>query len=133
MARNAIESEFRTSKMAGGGHFVKNLNKNQIAQSPATANVFPGRPKSAYTKDTVTKYHSSRKKDYYLSSCEYGIFSRSFLNLFNPCVYSFSIFLVQLCSELLPSRRAFLPKMQTSTPPLAGVYTMENFDDQDGD
>ena len=24
MARNAIESDFRTSKMTGGGHFVKN-------------------------------------------------------------------------------------------------------------
>ena len=28
MARNAIESEFRTSKVADGGHFAKNLQKN---------------------------------------------------------------------------------------------------------
>ena len=27
MARNAIESEFRTSKMATGSHFIKNLKK----------------------------------------------------------------------------------------------------------
>ena len=27
MARNAIESEFRTSKMADGSHFVKNFQK----------------------------------------------------------------------------------------------------------
>ena len=27
MARNVIESEFRTSKMAAGSHFVKNLPK----------------------------------------------------------------------------------------------------------
>ena len=27
MARNVIESYFRTSKMAAGGHFVKNLKK----------------------------------------------------------------------------------------------------------
>ena len=27
MVRNAIESDFRTSKMATSGHFVKNLNK----------------------------------------------------------------------------------------------------------
>ena len=27
MARNAIESDFRTSKMGAGGHFVKNLKK----------------------------------------------------------------------------------------------------------
>ena len=27
MARNAIESEFRTSKMADGSHFVKNFSK----------------------------------------------------------------------------------------------------------
>ena len=31
MARNAIESEFRTSKMSAGGHFVKKIeNKNVI-------------------------------------------------------------------------------------------------------
>ena len=28
MVRNAIESEFRTSKMADGSHFVKNLKTN---------------------------------------------------------------------------------------------------------
>ena len=28
MARNAIESEFRTSKMADVSHFVKNFHKN---------------------------------------------------------------------------------------------------------
>ena len=28
MARNSIESEFRTSKMADGSHYVKNLKKN---------------------------------------------------------------------------------------------------------
>ena len=27
MTRNAIESDFRTSKMAAGSHFVKNLKK----------------------------------------------------------------------------------------------------------
>ena len=27
MARNAIESDFRSSKMAVGGHFAKKLNK----------------------------------------------------------------------------------------------------------
>ena len=27
MARNAIESEFRTSKMADGSHFVKNFQR----------------------------------------------------------------------------------------------------------
>ena len=30
MARNAIESEFRTSKMGAGSHFVKNFKKNKI-------------------------------------------------------------------------------------------------------
>ena len=30
MARNAIESEFRTSKMGAGGHFVK-IKKNKVA------------------------------------------------------------------------------------------------------
>ena len=29
MARNAIESEFRTSKMGAGGHFVKKFKKNK--------------------------------------------------------------------------------------------------------
>ena len=29
MARNAIESEFRTSKMAAGSHFVKINHKNK--------------------------------------------------------------------------------------------------------
>ena len=31
MARNAIESEFRTSKMADGSHFVKIFQKNKVA------------------------------------------------------------------------------------------------------
>ena len=31
MARNAIESEFRTSKMADGSHFVKIKKKNKVA------------------------------------------------------------------------------------------------------
>ena len=31
MARNAIESEFRTSKMSDGGHYVKNLKKIKVA------------------------------------------------------------------------------------------------------
>ena len=31
MARNAIESEFRTSKMADGSHFVKHFPKNKVA------------------------------------------------------------------------------------------------------
>ena len=31
MARNAIESEFRTSKMADNSHFVKKIKKNQVA------------------------------------------------------------------------------------------------------
>ena len=31
MARNAIQSEFRTSKMTEGSHFVKNFQKNKIA------------------------------------------------------------------------------------------------------
>ena len=30
MARNAIESELRTSKMADGGHFVKKFKKIKI-------------------------------------------------------------------------------------------------------
>ena len=30
MARNAIESEFRTSKMGAGGHFVKNPKKISV-------------------------------------------------------------------------------------------------------
>ena len=30
MARNAIESEFRTSKMADGSHFIKNFQKTRI-------------------------------------------------------------------------------------------------------
>ena len=30
MARNAIESEFRTSKMAAGGHFDKHLKKKVV-------------------------------------------------------------------------------------------------------
>ena len=30
MARNAIESEFRTSKMDAGGHFAKNVKKIRI-------------------------------------------------------------------------------------------------------
>ena len=29
MARNAIESDFRASKMAAGGHFVKKNHKNK--------------------------------------------------------------------------------------------------------
>ena len=28
MARNAIESDFRSSKMAAGGHFVKKIHRN---------------------------------------------------------------------------------------------------------
>ena len=31
MARNAIESDFRSSKMAAGGHFVKNVKKRKVA------------------------------------------------------------------------------------------------------
>ena len=31
MARNAIESEFQTSKMADGSHFVKNFKKIKVA------------------------------------------------------------------------------------------------------
>ena len=31
MARNAIESEFRTSKMADGSHYVKNLKTIKVA------------------------------------------------------------------------------------------------------
>ena len=31
MARNAIESEFRTSKMADGSHFVNKFQKNKVA------------------------------------------------------------------------------------------------------
>ena len=31
MARNAIESDFWSSKMAAGGHFVKNLKKIKVA------------------------------------------------------------------------------------------------------
>ena len=30
MARNAIKGAFRTSKMSAGGHFVKNFKKNKI-------------------------------------------------------------------------------------------------------
>ena len=30
MTRNAIESEFRTSKMGAGGHFVKKIPKKRI-------------------------------------------------------------------------------------------------------
>ena len=30
MARNVIQSEFRTSKMADGSHFVKNFQKNKV-------------------------------------------------------------------------------------------------------
>ena len=30
MARNAIESDFRTSKMAAGGHFVKHFLKKMF-------------------------------------------------------------------------------------------------------
>ena len=29
MARNVIESDFRSSKMAAGSHFVKNFQKNK--------------------------------------------------------------------------------------------------------
>ena len=31
MARNAIESELRTSKMTDGSHFVKHFPKNKVA------------------------------------------------------------------------------------------------------
>ena len=31
MDRNSIESEFRTSKMANGSHFVKKFKKNKVA------------------------------------------------------------------------------------------------------
>ena len=31
MARNAIESQFRTSKMADGSHYVKNFKINKVA------------------------------------------------------------------------------------------------------
>ena len=31
MARNVIQSEFRTSKMADGSHFVKHLKKEEVA------------------------------------------------------------------------------------------------------
>ena len=30
IARNAIENEFRTSKMGAGGHFVQNFKKNSV-------------------------------------------------------------------------------------------------------
>ena len=30
MARNELESEFRTSKMADGSHFVKNFPENKV-------------------------------------------------------------------------------------------------------
>ena len=30
MARNAIESDFRSSKMAAGGHFVKKFKKEKL-------------------------------------------------------------------------------------------------------
>ena len=31
MTRNAIESEFQTSEMADGSHFVKKFKKNKVA------------------------------------------------------------------------------------------------------
>ena len=38
MARNAIESEFRTSKMADGSHFVKNLKRKVVYRSEIARN-----------------------------------------------------------------------------------------------
>ena len=35
MARNAIESDFRTSKMAAGGHLVKKKNQDPYASEMA--------------------------------------------------------------------------------------------------
>ena len=35
MARNAIESEIRTSKMGAGGHFVKKIKKNSFCSEMA--------------------------------------------------------------------------------------------------
>ena len=41
MARNAIESEFRTSNMADGSHFVKNFHKKKVEyQSEMARNAF---------------------------------------------------------------------------------------------
>ena len=37
MARNMIGSEFRTSKMADGSHFVKISKKNKVAYRPEMA------------------------------------------------------------------------------------------------
>ena len=37
MARNAIESEFRTSKMADGRHFIKKFHQNQVAHQSKMA------------------------------------------------------------------------------------------------
>ena len=40
MARNAIKSEFRTSKMSAGGHFVKkNENKIKFKQHPRVTKI----------------------------------------------------------------------------------------------
>ena len=38
MARNAIKSEFRTSKMATGGHFIKNFKKKVPYRSEMAIN-----------------------------------------------------------------------------------------------
>ena len=38
MARNAIESDFQSSKMAAGGHFVKNYKKRVAYESKMARN-----------------------------------------------------------------------------------------------
>ena len=66
MARNAIESYFRTSKMAAGGHFVKNLKKIRMdlkwPEMPSKMNF--GHPKWPPKKNAIEcEFQTSKMAD----------------------------------------------------------------------
>ena len=57
MARNVIQSEFRTFKMADGSHFVK-ITKKSLARNPTESDFWTS--KMAASSHFVNKFHKNK-------------------------------------------------------------------------
>ena len=72
MARNAIKSEFRTSKMSASGHFVQNLKKKNSYWSEMARNVIESEFRSSKMTDSshFVKFFKNIKLHIYIYRSE---------------------------------------------------------------